>query len=129
MLFCIVVTVQLTMPACTHANVCRIQGANEILIHDIADFAPCDATICPIHLLFSFYNTSRYYLKKYAHNEPGTYTSTEKAAPDAGLIFATSKSSCAKLLEQVKKVAFGSEHAHSPFPITEVAAGGVSGEF
>ena len=74
-------------------------------------------------------STSRRYLKKYAHNEPGTYTSTEKAAPDAGLIFATSKSSCAKLLEQVKKVAFGSEHAHSPFPITEVAAGGASRGF
>ena len=74
-------------------------------------------------------NTSRRYLKKYAHNEPGTYTSTEKAAPDAGLMFATSKSSSAKLLEQMKNVAFGSEHAHSLFLISEIAAGGVNGEF
>ena len=53
-------------------------------------------------------NTSRRYLKKYAHNEHGTYIGTEKAVLDAGLVFVPSKSS-AELLEQVKKVAFGRE--------------------
>ena len=81
---------------------------NEILIHDIADFALCDPTIYSIHFLFWLYNTSRYYLKKYAHNEHGTYIGTEKAVLDAGLVFVPSKSS-AELLEQVKKVAFGRE--------------------
>ena len=41
----------------------------------------------------------------------------------------TSKSSSAELLEQVKKVAFGSIHAHNPSPISEVAAGDVSEGF
>ncbi|KAF2492279.1 hypothetical protein BU16DRAFT_529627 [Lophium mytilinum] len=54
--------------------------------------------------------TREHYKKFYAKDKNGNYIGTEKAAPDAGLVFVPSKSTSEDILEQVKKVAFGKEH-------------------
>ncbi|KAF2816599.1 uncharacterized protein BDZ99DRAFT_471818 [Mytilinidion resinicola] len=54
--------------------------------------------------------TREHYKKFYAKDKDGNYVGTEKAAPDAGLVFVPSKSTPEDILEQVRKVAFGKQH-------------------
>lgn len=71
--------------------------------------------------------TRDHYLKHYAKDAEGNYVGTEKAAPDAGLVFVPGKGSSEELLEQVRKVAFGRQHAQEDFPsgwVTTQAGGG-----
>lgn len=54
----------------------------------------------------------KHYLKRYAKDTQGNYISTERPAPDAGLVFVPGKSTDQELLEQVRKVAFGKEYSN-----------------
>jgi len=66
--------------------------------------------------------TREHYLRKYAKDAEGNYVGTERAAPDAGLVFVAGKSSSEELLRQVHKVAFGREHEQGVF-VNGLAAG------
>ncbi|OCK76416.1 hypothetical protein K432DRAFT_428731 [Lepidopterella palustris CBS 459.81] len=51
-----------------------------------------------------------HYRKYYAKDAEGNYVGTERAAPDAGLVFVPSKSTSEDILRQVRAVAFSKEH-------------------
>lgn len=59
--------------------------------------------------------TREHYLKRYAKDAEGNYVGTENPAADAGLVFVPGKSTSEELLEQVRKVAFGTEHSNKYF--------------
>jgi hypothetical protein len=56
--------------------------------------------------------TREHYLKKYAKDAEGNYVGTDSPAIDAGLVFVPGKSTDEELMEQVRKVAFGTEHSN-----------------
>ncbi|KAG9185402.1 hypothetical protein G6011_07946 [Alternaria panax] len=56
--------------------------------------------------------TREHHLKHYAKDAQGNYISTERPAPDAGLMFVPGKNTDLELLEQVRKAASGVEHSN-----------------
>jgi hypothetical protein len=64
--------------------------------------------------------TREHYLKRYAKDAEGTYVGSESPAMDAGLVFVPGKSTDEELMEQVRKVAFGTEHSNEYHMVSSV---------
>jgi hypothetical protein len=64
--------------------------------------------------------TREHYLKRYAKDAEGNYVGSESPAMDAGLVFVPGKSTDEELMEQVRKVAFGTEHSNKYHIVSSV---------